>query len=160
MIVNALHVVALALALQGAQAVQLPAPTGYVNDFANVIDAATQTRLEALAREIASRTQGDIAVVTLPDLRGRPEQETALRIGREWKVGGRAEIGSRARNLGVVVLVVPKDTSSDGQGVCRVETGFGAEGFITDFEAAELCRAAIPYFRQLDYSSVVATIVQ
>ena len=159
MIQSALHAVAFALMLQGAQTVTLPAPTGYVNDFANVLDARTRARLEAMARNINAHTQGDIAVVTLPDLKDRPVEEIALRIGREWKVGGRAEIGSRSRNLGVVVLIVPKETNSGGRGACRVETGQGAEGFLTDFEAAELCRNAIPYFQQRDYSSGVASVV-
>src|SRR5690348_18001021 len=87
------------------------------------------------------------------DLGGRDPSEVALRIGREWKVGNLADIGDRSRNAGVVILLVPKETSSDGQGHCRVEVGQGAEGFITDATSGEICREATPAFRQQDYGT-------
>ena len=145
--------IGLVLALQATQGVQLPQPTGYVNDFANVLSAPDKAALERLVDEVRTKSHGDIAVVTLPDLGNRTPEETALRIGREWKVGSMAPIGQRTRNLGVVILLVPKETNSSGRGACRVETGQGAEGFITDFEAAEICRSATPAFQARDYSS-------
>ena len=63
-----------------------------------------------------------------------------LRIAREWKVGANAAIGEQARNAGVVILLVPKETSSDGRGYCRIEVGQGSEGFITDATTGEICR--------------------
>src|SRR3990170_531980 len=72
---------------------------------------------------------GVLAVVTLPDLAGRDVAEVALRIGREWKVGANAPIGAEARNTGIVILVVPKETSRDGRGYVRIEVGQGTEGF-------------------------------
>jgi uncharacterized protein len=86
--------------------------------------------------------------------------DVALRIGREWKVGSLAAIGDRSRNAGTVILVVPKETSSDGRGACRVETGQGAEGFITDATAGEICREAIPAFQQRDYGAGLELITQ
>jgi uncharacterized protein len=85
-------------------------------------------------------------------------EETALRIGREWKVGAQAGIGDRTRNAGVVVLVVPKETSSDGRGHCRIETGQGAEGFITDATAGAICRDAVPLFQRRDYAGAIERI--
>ena len=49
-------------------------------------------------------------------------------IGREWKVGANAKIGDAKRNAGVVILVVPKETSADGNGHVRIENGQGSEG--------------------------------
>jgi uncharacterized protein len=140
----------------GAQTI--PPPTGHVNDFANVIPADTRTRLEDLARRVRAATAGDIAIVTLPDLQGRPEEEVALAIGRQWGLGADSAIGSAARNAGVVILVVPKETSSDGSGVCRIEVGQGAEGFITDAMSGAMCRNAVPLFRQADYGGAVEQI--
>ena len=137
---------------------ELPAPTGHVNDFANVIPADTRARLEDLARRVQAATAGDIAVVTLPDLGGRPVEEVALRIGREWRLGADSAIGSRARNAGVVILVVPKETSSDGSGYCRIEVGQGAEGFITDATSGRICREAVPLFAQQDYGAAIEYI--
>jgi uncharacterized protein len=53
----------------------------------------------------------------------------------------------------VVILLVPKESSSDGRGYCRVETGQGVEGFITDATSGEICREATPAFAQRDYST-------
>lgn len=137
--------------LQGGPSV--PAPQGLVNDFAHVLPAASAARMERIAQDVRDKSRGEIAVVTLPDLAGRDPSEVALRIGREWKVGNMAAIGDRSRNAGVVILLVPKETSSDGRGYCRVETGQGAEGFITDATSGEICREATPAFQQRDYGS-------
>ena len=144
--------------LQGGP--QIPAPRGLVNDFANVLSPSAVARMERLAQDVRDKSKGEIAVVTLPDLAGRDPSEVALRIGREWKVGNLAAIGDRSRNAGAVILVVPKETSSDGRGQCRVETGQGAEGFITDATAAQFCRDAIPAFQQRDYGAAMEYVTQ
>ncbi|MDB4885986.1 MAG: hypothetical protein JWN79_1424 [Gemmatimonadetes bacterium] len=141
---------ALALLQSGPQ---IPAPRGLVNDFANVVPAASAARMERVAQDVRDKSRGEITVVTLGDLAGRDPQEVALRIGREWKVGNMAAVGDRSRNAGIVILLVPKETSSDGRGHCRVETGQGAEGFITDATSAEICREATPAFAQRDYGT-------
>jgi len=135
-----------------AQPAPLPAPQGFVNDFAGVLRPDARRELESIARIVQQRSGGDIAVVTLADLGARPVEETALRIGREWGVGARAEIGDQRRNAGTVILLVPKETSADNRGYCRIETGMGAEGFITDAQAGSICREATDRFRVADYS--------
>jgi uncharacterized protein len=137
--------------LQGGP--QVPAPQGLVNDFAHVLPAASVARMQRVAQDVRDKSRGEIAVVTLPDLAGRDPSDVALRIGREWKVGNMAAIGDRSRNAGVVILLVPKETSSDGRGYCRIETGQGAEGFITDATSGEICREATPAFQQRDYGA-------
>lgn len=132
---------------------QIPPPRGLVNDFANVIPAASSARMERIAQDVRDKSKGEMAIVTLADLGGREPSEVALRIGREWKVGNMAPIGDRSRNAGVVILLVPKETSSDGRGHCRIETGQGAEGFITDATSGDICREATPAFQQRDYGA-------
>ncbi len=139
---------------------QIPPPRGLVSDFAGVIPAEAATRIERIAQDVRDKTQGEIAIVTLSDLSGRDKSEVALRIGREWKVGKMADVGQRSRNAGVVILVVPKESSSDGQGACRIETGQGAEGFITDATAGEICREAIRFFQRRDYGAGLEWITQ
>jgi uncharacterized protein len=132
---------------------QIPPPRGLVNDFANVIPATSAARIERIAQDVRDKSKGEIAVVTLSDLGGREPSEIALRIAREWKVGNAAEIGDRTRNAGVVILLVPKETASDGRGRCRIEVGRGSEGFITDAMSGEICREATPAFQQRDYGT-------
>jgi len=138
-----------------AQPQPLPAPVGYVNDFANVIPADVEARLDDLARRVQAATRGDMVIVTLPDLGGRPVEEVSLRLGREWKVGADAGIGEQARNAGVIILLVPKESSTDGNGYCRIETGQGAEGFLTDATAGALCRSQTSRFRAQDYAGAI-----
>lgn len=126
-----------------------------VNDFAGVIPTDQAARIERLAQYVRARSGGEIAVVTLPDLAGRDVSEVALRIAREWKVGANAPIGAAARNTGIVILVVPKETSKDGKGYVKIEVGQGTEGFLTDGRAGDIWRAAIPRLRARDYGGAL-----
>ena len=137
---------------------QIPAPQGLVNDFANVIPAASAARIERVVQDVRDKSKGEIAVVTLSDLGGRDPSEIALRIAREWKVGNLAAVGDQSRNAGVVILVVPKETSSDGNGYCRIEVGQGSEGFITDATSGAICREATPAFQQKDYGAAIELV--
>lgn len=130
----------------------LPAPVGYVNDFAGVLSSDASARLNDLSLRVNAATRGDLVVVTMADLGDRAVEDVARQIGREWKIGSNSAIGDEARNAGVVLLIVPKETASDGRGRCRIEVGQGAEGFITDATAGTLCREAIPQFQARDYS--------
>ena len=156
-----LAVFPLALAAQqGTAGLVIPAPRGMLNDFAGVIPAAQAARIEALAADVRAKSGGEIAIVTLADLAGRDVSEVALRIGREWKVGAATKIGDATRNAGVVILVVPKETSKDGQGHVRIETGQGSEGFITDGQAGEITREAIPFMQRRDYGDAIELMTQ
>lgn len=146
------------LPAQQPGATALPAPVGYVNDFAGIIPEEVKARLTDLTLRLNAATKGDLVIVTLPDLGGRPQEDVARELGRQWKVGADAKIGDAARNAGVVVLVVPKETSTDGRGHCRIEVGQGAEGFITDATAGTLCRDAVTNFRLRDYGGGIELI--
>jgi len=131
-----------------------------VSDFANVIPPGQVARIEALANEVRAKSGGEIAVVTLADIGGRDEGDVALRIGREWKVGAASRIGDSTRNAGVVILVVPKETSSDGRGHVSIQVGQGSEGFITDAEAGDIRREAMPLLQRRDYGDAIELMSQ
>ena len=132
---------------------QLPAPRGFVNDFAGIIADDQRDQLERIVQDVRQQSGGEIVVITMSDLGGRDIADIAREFGRQWKVGKKAQPGDRARNTGVIILVVPKETSADGRGHVRIETGSGAEGFITDGVAGQIRDEAIPYFRQRDYGA-------
>ena len=48
---------------------ELPAPTGYVSDFAGVLDPATKQSVDDLCREVDQQAHAQIAVVTIKTLR-------------------------------------------------------------------------------------------
>jgi uncharacterized protein len=133
----------------------IPAPRGFVNDFAQVITAESAPRIARLAAYVRERSGGEIAVVTLRDLEGREAVDVALRIGREWGVGAEAAVGDAARNAGVVLLVVPKETSADGRGHIAISTGRGVEGFIPDAVTGDIRREALPLLQAQDYSGAI-----
>src|SRR6266568_2809830 len=110
----------------------IPAPTGVVNDFAHVLDPASAQQMTALIEDLRSKTHAEIAVVTLADIGDREPGDVALQIGRAWKVGATGEAGDRAKNLGVVILLVPLKDHRPGTGAFFIATGRGAEGNITD----------------------------
>src|SRR5919108_2128104 len=142
------------------QAIQVPAPPrGFsptaaevVVDGADVLSSDAEARINDIAFGVKQRTGGELAVVTLRDIGQRDAADIAREIGRQWGVGAQAEPGDRVRNAGIVILIVPKETNSDGRGRCRIEVGRGAEGFITDADGGELCRSATPAFQRRDYS--------
>ena len=158
----AVSVIALAAPLGAALAQELtiPPPRGLVNDFANVIPADQAQRIERLATLVRERSRGEIAVVTLPDIGARNAGDIALRIGREWKVGANTSIGDAARNAGVVILVVPKETSSDGSGHVFISTGQGTEGFLTDGTTGDIRREATPLLQRKDYGTAIELMTQ
>ena len=139
----------LALLFQGGPSI--PQPVGLVNDFAHVIPADAAAHIEQIAADVRNKSRGEFTVVTLPDIGDYAVSDVALKIGRDWKVGKIGNPGDPTRNAGAVILVVPKETNSDGHGRCFILTGNGAEGFITDADAGAMCRQAIPFFRQKDY---------
>ena len=151
-----------------AQDVQIPAPprgfsqveADMVVDEARVLSADAVARMNRLIFAVKAASGGEIVVVTLADIGGRDAGDVALRIGREWKVGSNAAIGDRARNAGVVVLVVPKETSADGRGYFSIQTGQGAEGFLTDGMTGDIRREAVPYLQRQDYSSALELMTQ
>src|SRR6185369_8652747 len=109
---RAIRVVRLCIALvlavvpAAAQGFELPPPTGFVNDFAGVVDAASRERMETMARNFRDRTQIEIAVVTVSSLQGRAKEDVGLQIGREWGIGGGQE------KNGLVILLAPEEHQS------------------------------------------------
>jgi uncharacterized protein len=117
-----------------------PRPTGYVNDFAHVLDPAAQAALEARLVEYDRATGNQIAIATFSDLGGVPINEFAVRLEEAWKVG------RKGKDNGVLLLVALKERQ------VRIEVGYGLESKITDADAGEIIRGVIaPAFRDGRY---------
>src|SRR5213594_3228664 len=143
---------ALAVLLQ----IAIPVPSGYVNDFAAVLDPASIAHMDAVIREVKDKTRGEIAVVTLSDIGDREASDVALQIGRQWGVGAKAADGDPAKNLGVVVLLVPLKNHRAGTGRVFIATGRGAEGFLPDARVGRIRDAMTPYLAREAYAAGLA----
>src|SRR5258708_3178339 len=87
---------------------QLPspitAPTGYVNDYANVIDAQTKSRLETILTNLKQRQNIEIAVVTVPTTNGEDIFDYSLTVARGWGIGAKGD-----DKAGLLLLVAIND---------------------------------------------------
>ena len=71
----------------------LPAPTGAVNDFAGVIDAATKQQLEAKLKNLKDTTNPsvEIAVAVVKTTGDRAISEYSIAVARGWKIGSKED---------------------------------------------------------------------
>lgn len=142
------------------QTFTIPAPRGYVSDFAGVLDPAAVTRMTAVIEDLKAKMGGEIAVVTWPDLQGRQASDVALEIGRAWGVGNKGNPGDPARNRGIVILLVPRKNHRSGSGAFWIATGTGSEGFVTDAASGRIRDAVVPQLAQEDYSGALVQATQ
>ncbi len=136
--------------------IAVPPPRGFVNDFAGVLDPPSVQHMESVIAEVREKTRGEIVVVTLADIGDRAASDVAVQIGREWGVGAKGEAGDRTRNLGVVVLLVPRKNHRPGTGDVFIAVGRGAEGFLTDARSGRIRDAMLPFLAAEDYGKGAA----
>ena len=138
----------LVFAVSALAQTKFPAPTGFVNDFAGVIDPASKERIETMSRNFRDRTQIDVAVVTLQSLDGRPIEDVGIDLAREWKIGGGEE------KDGILVLLAPNDRQT------RIETSRKLDDEITDGTAGAILRDARPFFAGGQYGPGLSRVAE
>ena len=133
-----------------------PAPSGFVADVADVVPDDQREAIDARIAEMQSAGRGDVGVAVLPGIGDYEPYEVGVAIYRAWGIGSVAEIGSSRRDLGALLLIVPKELAPDGRGHCWITTGRGAEGMLTDAAVGEICRElVVPRLRERDYGGAV-----
>jgi uncharacterized protein len=134
----------------------VPTPTSFIADERSVLTAEQRRALDARITAFQQAGLGDIAIAILPSIGGYEPQQVAVEIYRTWKVGSIAAIGSAHRNVGVLLLIVPKELAPDKKGQCFILTGTGSEGIITDARAGAICRdSVIPHLKDKDYAGAI-----
>jgi uncharacterized protein len=127
----------------------LPAPTGYVNDFAGVLTQSTKLRLENLCTQVDRQAHAQIAVVTVKTMDGdQSVEEFATALEDKWKVG------AKGTDRGVLMLFVM--TPRRG----RIEVGYGLEGILNDAKVGDIGRSMVPAAQQGDYNTAIPLGVQ
>jgi uncharacterized membrane protein YgcG len=64
-----------------------PGHSGYVNDFAGVLDQPARANIERLLRATERDTSAEIALGTVGSLEGMTIEEYANRLFKEWGIG-------------------------------------------------------------------------
>jgi uncharacterized protein len=127
----------------------LPNPTGYVNDYANVIDKATKDRLETTLENLDRQQQIQFSVVTVDTTAGQDIFDYSLAVARGWGIGSKD-----TQKPSLLLLVAIKDRKYYTQ-VSR-----HLEGDIPDGLAGQIQRERlVPAFRAGEYGRGLADTV-
>lgn len=99
-------------------------PTGFVNDFAGLLDGIQRQQLEQKISEFEKATGNEIAVATINNLGGDTIENFAVKLFEDWK------IGKDKKDNGILILIA-KDEHQ-----VRIEVGYGLEGSLTDLQSS------------------------
>lgn len=121
-------------------------PTGYVNDFAHVLDANTIAQMGDICRQIDEKAHAQVAVVTIHTLDGSDIESYAVDLFHQWGVG------NKSTNRGVLILYAIDERRA------RIEVGYGLEPILPDGKVGGFQREAIPFMRSGDYSKALLLV--
>src|SRR5574344_521760 len=114
---------------------------GFISDGANVIRYRDKALLNMYLWDLHKKTTSDIAVVTLPTLKGQYAEEKAMYINRAFRVGG------YGKDNGVVVVIVPKENK------IAIDTGYNVDAAIPDLRKKRIINEVmLPSFNRKFYS--------
>lgn len=120
----------------------VPALTSRVNDYAGMISPAARQEIERKLAAFESQESTQIAILTVPALRGEPMEEFSIRVAEAWKVG------TKERDNGILLIV------SKGDRKIRIEIGYGLEGRVTDLQSGRIIDGIIkPAFATGDFDA-------
>ena len=124
----------------------LPAPTGYVNDYANVIDQATEDRLETVLTNLKGQAQIEFAIVTVRTTGGQDIFDYTLAVSRGWGIGAKD-----GEQMGMIMLVAVDDRKYFTQ-VSRHLEGDLPDGLLGQVQREQL----VPQLKRGNYSQGIA----
>lgn len=115
-------------------------PTGFVNDFAQILSPDLRQVLEQNIKDFEGQTTHEISVVTISTLAGDTIENYANELFADWK------IGKEGVDNGVLLLIALEDKK------VRIEVGYGLEGALTDAESKYIIDTIIiPAFKNNQY---------
>lgn len=119
----------------------IPAPVGYVNDHAGILDETARARLESFLDQLERKTGVQFAVLTVRSTAPLSPMEYKVRVFERWGIGKRGE------DQGLLMLVALEEHD------VRFETGYGLEGTLPDGLQSRIFREQMaPRLRAGDYA--------
>lgn len=136
-----------AFGIDTVSAQEPPALTAPVNDFAGVIDEATEREVERRIRALHDASGDTVVVATVRTY--QPYGDIESYAVKMFENGGRG-IGARGKDNGLLIVVAVDDRR------VRIEAGYDLEAFVTDGFAGDTIRSAMtPRFAAGDYGGGV-----
>jgi uncharacterized protein len=117
----------------------MPAPTGYIDDYVGVISAPAKTKMEDLCRELHDKTKAQVFLVTVKTLDDEPVETFANELFAKWK------IGEKKTDRGVLILFAINDRKR------WIEVGYGLEGILNDAKVGDIGREMVPALQAAHY---------
>jgi len=117
----------------------MPAPTGYVDDYASVISPSAKSEMESTCNEVHDKTRAQIFLVTIKNTEGEEVQTFANELFAKWK------IGEKKTDRGVLILLAIDDRKR------WIEIGYGLEGILNDAKVGDIGREMVPDLQALRY---------
>jgi uncharacterized protein len=128
--------VILLFTISAVLAVAVPRLKGRVNDYAGMLPSYTERQLDETLRQLEQTDSTQIAVLTIPSLKGDNLESFSIRVAEQWKVG------QKGFDNGAILLIAKKERK------IRIEVGYGLEGRLTDLVSGQIIRNVIvPQFR-------------
>ena len=125
-----------------------PKPESYVSDFAQVIDSAGKSHIEAYAANVEQATGARMAFVTIPSLEGEPIEDVAGDIFRGWRTG---EAGKENEVLLLFSIAEHRFRLEEGRSLAAILPGRLSDGVLREMS---------PALRQDDMGDAVAAAAQ
>ncbi|MCX5749529.1 MAG: TPM domain-containing protein [Candidatus Saganbacteria bacterium] len=133
-------IIALTCASSSASDFKFPKPVGYVNDYADVIDASSEAMMRQVLIRLEKKTSAEVVVVTVKSTQPMDIDTYAVELFNKWG------IGKKALDNGVLILM-----SKDDRRI-KIETGKGIEDVLPDGYCGRLIdEEIIPSFKQEHY---------
>lgn len=128
-------------ATTSGRAANLPMPSHYVEDYANVINAAQESSLNGILQELEQKTGAQYIILTVETTGGMSIEQFSIELAEKWK------LGQKGKDNGMLFVLAKNDRK------WRFEAGYGLEGFITDQYCGRVGREVlVPYLKQGNYS--------
>jgi uncharacterized membrane protein YgcG len=127
----------------------LPPPKGFVNDFANVIDARTEELLEAKLGLLKASARIEFAVATVETTGGQDILDYSLAVARGWGIGPPAGEGGG----GLLLMFAVKDRK------WRLQVSRSLEADLPNDMAGEMGKVMLPSLRAGHYGDAATKYV-
>lgn len=120
----------------------LPPPSGFVNDYANVLDSESKARLQSALTELRAKSDIEFAIATVKSTGGQPIFDYSLAVAKGWGIGPK----DTSKGGGLLLLLAIEDRE------WRIQVSRNLEKDLPDEVCKELGDQSRDLYRQGKYA--------